>query len=60
MADTRSKPAHDDRPRAALDRRRPYRTPTLIEYGSIAKLTQTNFTGSRTDGNGMRMYGTCL
>ncbi len=33
----------------------------MIEYGgSIAKLTHFNATGSRTDGNGMRMYGTCL
>jgi hypothetical protein len=51
-------------PREASDagkgrRRRPYRSPTLISYGSVAKLTQ----GTLTAGNDGAMGGmmmTCL
>ncbi|MGH9313420.1 MAG: lasso RiPP family leader peptide-containing protein [Vicinamibacterales bacterium] len=56
--------AQPDRPREA-DRsdgipppgRRPYRKPELIEYGSVAKLTQS---GSITGGDSMGMTMACL
>jgi hypothetical protein len=60
MDDTRSTPVPDDHVRAVPDSRRPYKTPTLTEYGSVAKLTQNMAAGSRADGGGQRMYGTCL
>jgi hypothetical protein len=51
---------HDARDTAArADAKKPYTEPRLIEYGSIAKLTQTGG-GSRNDGGGMMMMGTCL
>jgi hypothetical protein len=46
-------------PDARDEARKPYAEPRLIEYGSIAKLTQTG-AGSRFDFSGMRMVGTCL
>ena len=57
--DTCFTPVTEDHGSAVPDRR-PYKTPTLTEYGSVAKLTQNMPTGSRVDGNGMRQYGTCL
>jgi hypothetical protein len=60
MDDMRSTPDPEDHTRTSPDRRRPYKTPTLTEYGAVAKLTQNMQNGSRVDGNGMRQYGTCL
>ena len=60
MDNTRTTPVREDRVRTVPDRRRPYKPPTLTEYGSVAKLTQFFTNGSRADGSGMRMYGTCL
>jgi len=61
MDDTRStRPLPEDDSRTVPDRRRPYKAPTLTEYGSVAKLTQFMAAGSRADGGGNFMYGTCL
>ena len=60
MDDTRSTPEPEDHARTAPDHRRPYKAPTLTEYGSVAKLTQNMAVGSRADGGGQFMYGTCL
>ena len=60
MDDKRSPPEPEDHARPSPDRRRAYKTPTLTEYGSVAKLTQNMSAGSRADGGGMLMYGTCL
>jgi hypothetical protein len=60
MDDARSTPAPDDRLPTRPDRRRPYRKPALTEYGTVAKLTQIMASGSRSDGFGGLMYGTCL
>jgi hypothetical protein len=60
MADARSTPEPGEHGHAAPERRRPYKTPTLIEYGSVAKLTQFMAAGSRADGGGNFMYGACL
>jgi hypothetical protein len=35
--------------------KRPYRTPELTEYGSVAKLTQGAFTTQNECGGGMKM-----
>jgi hypothetical protein len=41
--------------------KKPYTTPTLVEYGDIAKLTQGNPSGMFPDGSsGMRMTTSCL
>lgn len=41
--------------------KKPYSTPTLVEYGDIAKLTQGNPTGMFADGaSGMFMGTSCL
>ena len=41
--------------------KKPYTTPTLVEYGDIAKLTQGNPTGMFSDGSsGMFMSTSCL
>ena len=41
--------------------KKPYKTPTLVEYGDIAKLTQGNPTGMFGDGSsGMFMSTSCL
>ncbi len=41
--------------------KKPYATPTLVEYGDIAKLTQGNPTGMFGDGaSGMFMSTACL
>ena len=41
--------------------KKPYTTPTLIEYGDIAKLTQGTPTGMFPDGaSGMFMQTSCL
>ncbi|MEP6958268.1 MAG: lasso RiPP family leader peptide-containing protein [Nitrospirota bacterium] len=41
--------------------KKPYTTPTLVEYGDIAKLTQGNPTGMFADGvSGMFMATSCL
>jgi hypothetical protein len=41
--------------------KKPYTTPTLVEYGDIAKLTQGNPTGMFGDGSsGMFMTTACL
>ena len=51
---------HDARDTAAReDAKKPYEEPRLVEYGSIAKLTQSGG-GSRTDWGSMKMTGTCL
>ena len=60
MDDTRSTPEPEDHAHTSPNRRRPYKTPTLTEYGSVAKLTQFMAAGSRADGGGNFMYGTCL
>ena len=39
--------------------RQAYVAPKLVEYGSVAKLTQAG-TGSFTDGGGMMMMMACL
>lgn len=39
--------------------RLPYRSPALIEYGSVSKLTE-NATGSLVDGNPGGMRNPCL
>lgn len=48
-------------PDARDETRKPYTEPRLIEYGSIAKLTQSG-AGSRSDfdGGGRMMVGPCL
>jgi hypothetical protein len=41
--------------------KKPYTTPTLVEYGDIAKLTQGNPSGMFGDGmSGMFMATACL
>ena len=41
--------------------KKPYSTPTLVEYGDIAKLTQGNPSGMFGDGmSGMFMTTACL
>jgi hypothetical protein len=51
---------HDARDTAAReDAKKPYTEPRLIEYGSIAKLTQTG-AGSRADFGGMMRTRPCL
>jgi len=41
--------------------KKPYTTPTLVEYGDIAKLTQGNPSGMFPDGaSGMFMTTSCL
>lgn len=41
--------------------KKPYATPTLVEYGDIAKLTQGSPSGMFADGvSGMFMATTCL
>jgi hypothetical protein len=47
-------PRDGHRPEAAVGERRPYAAPELIEYGTVAKLTQTG-NGSVNDFNGMMM-----
>lgn len=39
--------------------RRPYSTPSLVEYGSVSKLTQTG-TGTGTDGGSAGKSMMCL
>ena len=39
--------------------KRPYATPTVTEYGSVAKLTQSG-TGTTSDGLGRKLQRTCL
>ena len=46
-------------PDARDEAKKPYAEPRLIEYGSIAKLTQSGG-GSRQDFGSMKMTGTCL
>jgi hypothetical protein len=61
MDNMRLKPVRDDRDAPTSPAcRRQYETPTLTEYGSVAKLTQSMVTGSRVDGNGMSQDGACL
>ena len=36
--------------------RLPYRSPALIEYGSVSKLTESATTGTVPDGNPSAMY----
>jgi hypothetical protein len=52
-------PTREPRPSDEGGRKRPYVSPALIEYGTVAKLTQTGG-GSIVDGFGMRRMGTCL
>jgi hypothetical protein len=40
--------------------RKPYRTPRLTEYGSIAKLTRSGGTTMAESGNPMMMMSVCL
>jgi hypothetical protein len=41
--------------------KKPYTTPTLVEYGDIAKLTQGSPSGMLSDGmSGMFMMTACL
>ena len=47
----------DGRDRILPEGRRPYCTPELIEYGSVAKLTQS---GSMNFGDSMGMMMGCL
>jgi hypothetical protein len=47
-------PRHGHRPEPAVDERRPYAAPELIEYGTVAKLTQAG-NGSVNDFSGMMM-----
>lgn len=49
----------DERQDDARRERRPYAPPELIEYGTVAKLTQTGG-GSFFDFGGMMMMMTCL
>jgi hypothetical protein len=49
----------DSRADDAAESRRPYAAPELIEYGTVAKLTQTG-SGSVFDFTGMRMMMVCL
>jgi hypothetical protein len=54
-----SEQGHREEARAdAASVRRPYQAPELVEYGTVAKLTQTGG-GSRFDFNGMMMMA-CL
>jgi len=44
-----------------IQSKKPYTTPTLVEYGDIAKLTQGSPSGAFSDGNsGMFMTTACL
>ena len=52
-----SKDSGTDKPKAPPvpgRARRPYKKPTLVEYGSVAKLTQGS-SGTRNDGGGTSM-----
>ena len=44
---------HDEAGRNARPARRPYTAPKLVEYGSVAKLTQGNGTVRSGDGGSM-------
>jgi hypothetical protein len=46
-------PPRDERGTEARKTRRPYVAPTLVEYGSVAKLTQGNGTVRSGDGGSM-------
>lgn len=49
--------SHDE---AASQKKKPYAAPKLVEYGSVAKLTETKL-GSNLDGkSGMVMMQMCL
>ena len=51
----RDEPARKPSDRDRVERRRPYRRPALIEYGSVARLTQGTATvGNDGPGNTMR------
>jgi hypothetical protein len=52
---------HDDRlaPGDARNTRRPYAAPELVEYGTVAKLTQGN-SGSLSDFGGTMAMKICL
>jgi len=41
-------------------RRRAYSTPTLVDYGAVAKLTQGSQGGGNDGGSAGMMNGTCL
>ena len=50
-----------DRHPETTEPKKPYSTPTLVEYGDIAKLTQGNPSGMFGDGqSGMFMSTACL
>ncbi len=57
MADEQKRPAAKKPEPAPGKGRRPYKTPTLVEYGSVAKLTQAG--GSKAGDAGGRK-GQCL
>ena len=61
MDDTTSKSRSADREPVNTGPRRPYNSPILTEYGSVAKLTQAMFVGSQADGGmGFAMRRVCL
>ena len=60
MDSNRQEPVVDSRGNAVrLRGKRPYATPTLTEYGSVAKLTQSG-AGTTNDGSGRKLKRTCL
>ena len=60
LTDRQEETPHDVHgPEPAGGERRPYARPELIEYGTVAKLTQTG-SGSVNDIFGMMMAMTCL
>ncbi len=60
MSDRHDQGTHDvRRPEPDVGSRRPYAAPELIDYGTVAKLTQTG-SGSVNDFTGMMMMMTCL
>jgi hypothetical protein len=52
-------PQHEPRSPDQPAGKRPYVAPELVEYGTVAKLTQGSG-GSAFDGGGMMRTGTCL
>jgi hypothetical protein len=40
----------EETPKAAETQKKPYRSPVVTDYGTVAKLAQTGISGSRGDG----------
>lgn len=59
MLEKRDESRPSNLPVRVLAAKSKYISPTLVEYGSVAKLTQ-NGSGSGTDGGGAGMMMVCL